>query len=78
MAQAETEYWQEQEEKARQHKSVDPDRPGKYADIYLQWFNQMVDLDRTLVNLYKAMAGLAFLFALETLALAFLIWKVVR
>ena len=83
MAQTETEWRKEQEEKARQYEEavpVDPVHPAGYTEgeMYLRFASQLQNIYELLTQMFRALAGLAFLFALQALALAVLIWKVAR
>lgn len=81
MAQTETEWRKEQEEKARQYEEAVPaDHPAGYteSEMYLRFASQLQNIYELLTQMFRALAGLAFLFALQALALAALIWKVAR
>lgn len=75
MAQAETDWRQEQ---ARQYKS--PECADIHADAEMdrRWHDQAQNVCDLLTHIFHALAGLAFLFALQALALAVLIWRVWR
>ena len=46
------------------------------AEALVQTANQMKQTNDLLIQIFHALAGLAFLFALQALAMAALIWKV--
>lgn len=48
------------------------------AEALVQTANQMKQTNDLLTHIFHALAGLAFLFALQALALAVLIWRVWR
>lgn len=48
------------------------------AEALVQTANQMKQTNDLLTHIFNALAGLAFLFALQALALAVLIWRVWR
>ena len=80
MAQTETEWRKEQEEKARQYEEAVPADKAGYteSEMYLRFASQLQNIYELLTQMFRALAGLAFLFALQALALAVLIWKVTR
>lgn len=83
MAQTETEWRKEQEEKARQYEEAvpaDPDHPAGYteSEMYLKFASILQRIFDCQVQIFHALAGLALLFALQALALAVLIWKAAR
>jgi hypothetical protein len=46
------------------------------AEALVQTANQMKQTNDLLMQIFNALAGLAFLFALQALAMAALVWKV--
>ena len=81
MAQAETDWRKEQEEKARQYKDAapaDPAHPAGYTEgeMYLRWWRELQNTCKMLEKIFHALAGLGFLLALQALILAAVAWKV--